>query len=110
MKEKIEKIWDDHKVAISTGLIIGGAVIVTIALKKYKLQIIDDTKIQCNIKGKSWISWDPTKKVRCLNVEEVKTLLDANEQTTAAYALFREGPEITDYVCIALDDQLAWPF
>lgn len=110
MKEKIEKIWEDHKVAISAGLVIGGAVVLTIAMKKYKLQVKDDILSSMHLKGKSWISWDPTKKAKFLTIEEVKKILDANETTEAAYALFREGPTNMDYVCIALDDKLVWPF
>ena len=110
MKEKIKQVWEDHKVAISAGLVIGGAVVLTIAMKKYKLQMKDDILSSMRLKGKSWISWDPTKKAKFLTIEEVKKLLEANEQSEAAYAIFRESPKTMDYVCIALDDKLVWPF
>lgn len=110
MKEKIEKVWAEHKVAISAGLVIGGAVILTIAMKKYKVQVKDDILNTMHLKGKSWISWDPTKKAKFLTIEEVKKILDANEQTEAAFAIFREGLDNMDYVCIGLDEKLVWPF
>ena len=110
MKETIKKVWKEHKVAISAGLVIGGAVILVIAMKKSKLQVKDDILNAMDLKGKSWISWDPTKGAKLLTLEMVKKILDINEQSNAAFAIFREGPDIKDYVCIALDDKLVWPF
>ena len=41
-----------------------------------------------------------------INLERVKELLDLNADNNEMFAIFREGPNPKDYVCIRLSDNV----
>ena len=95
MKEKIKKVWSEHKTEIIIGAIVVGGVITIIASGKWKLV---KSKEIVDLAGKKVISWKPGNGV--LNLDEVKKILEANMTTSAPFAIFREGPNPADFVCI----------
>ena len=97
MKEKIKKVWSEHKTEILIGAVVVGGTIAVIASGKWK---IVKSKEFVDLAGKKGIYWKPGNGV--LNLDEVKKILDANVATSAPFAISREGPNPTDFVCINL--------
>jgi hypothetical protein len=98
---KIKKFWNDHKVII---YVIGGTIVVaTLAyfLLKKKYPMVDLT-------GKNVICWKPEND-KCMNLEKVKEFLDANKDSSAQLAIFREGPNPDEYIGIVMDDNFIIP-
>ena len=95
MKEKIKKVWSEHKTEIIIGAIVVGGVVTIIASGKWKLI---NSKNLVDYTGKKVISWKPGNGV--VNLEEVKEILEANMTTSTPFAIFREGPNPADFVYI----------
>jgi len=95
---KIKDFCKQHKkVLIITGSVIG-VTIVTILMAK---GIIKDKKM-IDLTGESVIHWKPENKF--MNLESVKEILDLNADNASQFAIFREGPNPADYVCIVLSE------
>jgi len=47
-----------------------------------------------------------TCSIMKINLERVKELLDLNADNNEMFAIFREGPNPKDYVCIRLSDNV----
>ena len=92
----MKNLWKDHKKEI-----IGGTVILVIGIA---VGIAIHKKMVPNYTGKKVLSWVPAKGA--LDLETVKKVIDLNATNDAAYAIFREGPNPADYICIFLDDKL----
>lgn len=98
---KLKKFWDDHKVVIC---VVGGVVVVATAayfLLKNKRPIVD-------LANKKAINWEP-KADSSMTLEKVKEFLEANKETTAQFAIFREGPNPNEYVTIVMDNEFVIP-
>ena len=95
MKEKIKKVWSEHKTEILIGAVMVGGTIAVVASGKWKLV---KSKEFVDLAGKKVIYWKPGNGV--VNLDEVKKILDANVATSAPFAIFREGPNPTDFVYI----------
>ena len=93
---KIKEFYTKHKKVIIRGVIVVvGIGVSAIVLKKMpKKQMLDVT-------DKASITWKPDGKT--FNLEEVKKCLDANAESSAMYAIFREGVKPDEYVMIALN-------
>ena len=97
MKEKMQKLWKEHKVEIVMGTVIVGGVICAIVAKKHLV----------NCKGLRVIGWDPNQKdAGLMTLEEIKRILDLNAGNTAGFAIFREGLDPNAFTCVKFDDAL----
>ena len=97
MKEKMQKLWKEHKVEIVMGTVIVGGVICAIVAKKHIV----------NFKGMKVIGWDPNQKdAGLMTLEEIKRILDLNANNTASFAIFREGLDPNAFACIKFDSNL----
>ena len=94
---KIKEFYTKHKKVIIGGVVVVvGIGVSTIVLKKMpKKQMLDVT-------DKASITWKPDGKT--FNLEEVKKCLDANAESSAMFAIFREGPKPEEYAIIRLND------
>ena len=95
MKEKIKKVWAEHKTEIIISTVVIGGIVGVLVGKKWKLVKAKDF---IDLTGKKVISWKPGNGV--MTLDEVKTILDANINTSAPFAIFREGPNPADFICI----------
>lgn len=93
----LKEFWKKHKhKLLAGGLIIGGiAVIVAVIKGKSAKNVVDLT-------GKSIIYWDPQSK-DFMNLERVKEILDLNATNSSGFAIFREGSNPNEYICILTD-------
>lgn len=98
--KKLKEIWKDHKkdiliiaggTLLGTGIVLGG---------KYLI----DHGYCVNMAGKDVISWTPNPNAGSMNLERVKEILDLNADNASQYAIFREGPNPNEYVCIILSE------
>ena len=97
MKEKIKKVWSEHKTEIIVGAVVVGGVICAIVAKKHIV----------NFKGMKVIGWDPNQKdAGLMTLEEIKRILDLNANNTASFAIFREGLDPNAFACIKFDSNL----
>ena len=93
---KIKEFYTKHKKVIIRGVIdVVGIGVSAIVLKKMP------KKHMLNVTGKESITWKDNGDV--WNLEEVKQCLDANAESSAMYAIFREGVKPDEYVIIALN-------
>jgi len=94
---KIKNFYRKHKKVIIGGVVVVvGIGVSAIVLKKMpKKQMLDIT-------DKASITWTPDEKI--FNLEEVKKVLDANAESSAMYAIFREGVNPNEYAIIRLND------
>lgn len=90
---KLKKFYKDHEVEIIVGALAVTAIAVTVLVTK-KL-----TKLP--VDGRPSIRWTPDGKI--FDLETVKRILDANVESNAMFAIFREGVNPTDYTIIALN-------
>ena len=105
MKEKVKKFWEDHKwEVISVTLIVGGAVVGTLAAKSIYKECTKKVLKDLNLEGKAIISWTPNDSF--MNLERVKEILDLNANNSSSFAIFREGPRPEDYACILLSNDV----
>lgn len=95
MKEKIKKVWSEHKTEIIVGAVVVGGTIAIIASGKWKLV---KSKEFVDLAGKKMIYWKPGNGT--LTLDQVKEILDANVNTSAPFAIFREGPNPAEFICI----------
>ena len=94
---KIKEFYKKHKEAI----IVGGIAVVSFGVTVMVLKQMPKKQID-KYAGKSVISWKPNGKI--FNLEEVKQVLDANAESSAMYAIFREGVKPDEYTLIRLND------
>ena len=95
MKEKIKKVWKEHKVEIVMGTIIVGGIIYTITTKRHTV----------NCKGLRVITWDPGEKgAGLMTLEQIKRIIDLNVNNPAKFAIVREG--LDAFACIKFDNTL----
>ena len=99
--KKLKDFWEESKAKI---LIVGGGVVVitTAVLLHQK----GGVKLP---KNATRISWGPTKYDGTMNLERVKEILEANKDNSSMFAIFREGPNLNEYVTILLDDTVVIP-
>lgn len=79
------------EICIAGGAVITGTVIYVVTKRKFSL-IPKDQKVIC---------WNPNNSF--FNLERVKAILDANKNTSAQFAIFREGPNLNEYAIIVTD-------
>ena len=96
--KNIKQIWKDHKTELAIAGCMVGAVIGLIVLHKV------GTKKVVDCTGKNVISWKPEAK--SISLERVKEILDLNANSTAQFAIFREGLDPKAYECILLNDEV----
>ena len=101
MKEQIKKVWAEHKKEIIIGAVVVGGIATVLITKK--MTIASGME---KMKGWKTIGWKPDPSKGTMNLDRVKELLDLNAANTAQYAIFREGPNPAEYVCIMLDKTL----
>lgn len=97
---KFKKFWNNHKGIIC--FVGGGIAVATVVylLYKQKGKIVD-------LSEKKVICWEP--KEGSMNLEKVKEILEANKDNSSQFAIFREGPNPTEYVTIVLSDDVILP-
>lgn len=95
--KKVVKFCKEHKKGLLvTGCLIGATVVgVKIGIKVGKRNVVDLT-------GRNVISWKPGKEI--INLDRVKEILDLNANSSAMFAIFREGVDPNAYVCIELNN------
>ena len=96
---KIKDFYQKHKkvIFIGTGiLVVAGGVF--LFLKNRKV---------CERVGRAVIEWTPTGET--MPLEKVKTILDVNAVNGSKFAIFREGPNPAEYVCLILGDGFVIP-
>lgn len=101
MKEKIKKVWAEHKKEIIIGAVIVGGVATVLITKKATI-----TGGMEKMKGWKYIAWEPQPEKGFMTLERAKEILDLNANNAAKFAIFREGPNPAEYVCIMLDKDL----
>jgi hypothetical protein len=97
MNNKIKTFWDKHKTKI---LIVGGATVVVgsyLIYKKFGVNVK-------NLKDNGTIIGKLDDGV--FSLEKVKEILDLNKDVNSMYAIFREGPNLDEYVLVMLDDNV----
>ncbi len=94
--KKIMEFCRKHKTALIVVCSVAGTIVVYAITRKHYDKLLGWYK-QRNV-----IAWKPTNKI--ITLEKVKEVLDLNANTSAPYAIFREGPDPKDYVCIVLND------
>lgn len=92
----IKDFYKKHKAVIVGGVVVAVSCGVAIILTK-KIAL----KHTVNIKGKDAITWKPGN--RFSDLEEVKRTLDANVESSAVYAILREGINPNEYTIIQLN-------
>ena len=95
---KVKEFWRKHKTKIC---IIGGITIVGTVV----FLITKNSKFRVNLKGKKAIIWDDINH-GFMDLEKVKAILEANKDNSSRFAIFREGPNPTEYVTILLSDDV----
>lgn len=98
--KNLKEFYNKHKKAIIITGVVSGAVVGTYLAYKYLKKPI------VSLKGKSVISWIPPKDA--MDLETVKEILDLNADNASRFAIFREGPNPKDYVCIVLSDDFKY--
>lgn len=106
-KDKVIKFCKDHK----TELIIGGVLVGTFALgyltKGKIVNIKNSKKMLFDLKGKKALIWEGDNGF--MNLEKVKAILDANINNAEPFAIFREGPNPNDFICLTLGSDIVIP-
>lgn len=105
MLKKVKHFVRDHKGEIM--LISAGAGAIVIGFAVGKMMNSDLVRMGKNVDGKSVISWRPNGNF--INLEEVKGILEANKDNMSQFALFREGGQSDDYVCVLLSNDVVMP-
>ena len=98
---KVKEFWRKHKTRIC---IIGGIIVVGTVV----FLITKDSKYKLNTKGKKGILWNDVDN-GFMDIERVKELLEANKDNSSSFAIFREGPNPTEYAAVLLSDDVVIP-
>lgn len=96
--EKIKNFWNEHKVQIC---VIGGVIVVGTVI----YLVTKNSKYKLDTKGKKVIWWKDIDN-GFMDIERVKDILDANNDNSSAFAIFREGPNPAEYSVIMLSDDV----
>jgi hypothetical protein len=97
MKEYWSKFWKKYKVGIIGGVVVGVSVSAIYLLTRNP-NLRDMT-------GKAFIAWKPDGNT-FMSLERVKEILELNKDTSGQFAIFREGPDPSKYICIVLNDMV----
>lgn len=84
-----------------TGCVVCTAVAAVILTKAHVIG-----KIERLDRGKSILKWRSPGEF--MNLERVKEILDLNANNTEKFAIFREGPNPEDYICILVDKNVVF--
>lgn len=104
MKEQIKKVWAEHKKEIIIGAVVVGGVATVLITKKMTIAAGME-----KMKGLKSICWNPNQPGSGpMTLDRIKEILDLNAANTAQYAIFREGPNPADYICIMFDHDLVF--
>ena len=108
MFEKTKRFVKDHKYEIIAGATIAAAgIAVGMAIGKNANK--DLVELGLCYQGKNSISWVPNANAGFMDLERVKTVLDANADNTSCFVIFREGLKSEDYTLIMMSDDVVIP-
>jgi type VI protein secretion system component VasK len=98
---KIKEFCKNHKKGlIVVGCLAGGAILGVLAVKyMHNKNYID------SLTDKAMITWKPEPD-KLMGLERVKQILDLNAENASQFAIFREGPNLDAYACIALSNDV----
>ena len=98
---KVKEFWRKHKTKIC---VVGGTIVVGTVV----FLITKDSKYKLDTRGKKIIYW-PDVDSGVMDIERVKSILEANKDNSSKFAIFREGPNPNEYVTILLSDGVVIP-
>ena len=104
---KLKEFWNQNKeVVIASSIVVGSIAIGVFLSKSAKIRADKITEIQLRS-----LVWAPVEgPSKYFNLEEVKTVLDANAENNSLYAIFREGISPDKYEIINLAGEFVKPF
>lgn len=104
---KLKEFWNQNKeVVIASSIVVGSIAIGVFLSRSAKIRADKMTDIQLRS-----LVWAPVEgPSKYFNLEEVKTVLDANAENNSLYAIFREGISPDKYEIINLAGEFVKPF
>ena len=104
---KLKEFWNQNKeVVIASSIVVGSIAIGVFLSRSAKIRANKMTEIQLRS-----LVWAPVEgPSKYFNLEEVKTVLDANAENNSLYAIFREGISPDKYEIINLAGEFVKPF
>lgn len=104
---KLKEFWNQNKeVVIASSIVVGSIAIGVFLSRSAKIRADKMTEIQLRS-----LVWAPVEgPSKYFNLEEVKTVLDANAENNSLYAIFREGISPDKYEIINLAGEFVKPF
>ena len=104
---KLKEFWNQNKeVVIASSIVVGSIAIGVFLSRSAKIRADKITEIQLRS-----LVWAPVEgPSKYFNLEEVKTVLDANAENNSLYAIFREGISPDKYEIINLAGEFVKPF
>ena len=104
---KLKEFWNQNKeVVIASSIVVGSIAIGVFLSRSAKIRADKTTEIQLRS-----LVWAPVEgPSKYFNLEEVKTVLDANAENNSLYAIFREGISPDKYEIINLAGEFVKPF
>lgn len=104
---KLKEFWNQNKeVVIASSIVVGSIAIGVFLSRSAKIRADKMTNIQLRS-----LVWAPVEgPSKYFNLEEVKTVLDANAENNSLYAIFREGISPDKYEIINLAGEFVKPF
>ena len=104
---KLKEFWNQNKeVVIASSIVVGSIAIGVFLSRSAKIRADKMTEVQLRS-----LVWAPVEgPSKYFNLEEVKTVLDANAENNSLYAIFREGISPDKYEIINLAGEFVKPF
>lgn len=104
---KLKEFWNQNKeVVIASSIVVGSIAIGVFLSRSAKIRADKMTNIQLRS-----LVWEPVEgPSKYFNLEEVKTVLDANAENNSLYAIFREGISPDKYEIINIAGEFVKPF
>lgn len=104
---KLKEFWNQNKeVVIASSIVVGSIAIGVFLSRSAKIRADKMTEIQLRS-----LVWAPVEgPSKYFNLEEVKTVLDANAENNSLYAIFREGISPDKYEIINIAGEFVKPF
>ncbi len=105
MKKGIKEFWNEHKKGLLIGAAVAGGVVASAIL--IRKGVAKNVLEKIGAEGTNrLIAWNSLEDEKLVNLERVKEILDLNANNSAAFAIFREGPNPEGYGLIALSKGL----